>query len=146
MTNLNEGARTCMVALAFERAKGERGHVTGFEPFAHGNERNEGNEELAKGGWLTRCSRVGTRWTTELADVRAPLYIHIYTSHFDSDALLHPLVVGGELLLAAAAAAASGGGICGSGGGDVDGGGSGGGDAGGCAFFRECSPFVLSDD
>lgn len=42
-----------------------------------------------------RCSRVGTRWTTELADVRAPLYIHIYTSHFDTDALLHPLVVRG---------------------------------------------------
>lgn len=84
--------------------------------------------------------------------MRAPLYIHIYTSHFDTDALLHPLVVGGAGVLLAAAAA-SGGGICGGGdggggggGGDVDGGSGGSGDAGGCAFFRECSPSALSDD
>lgn len=96
-----------------------------------------------------RCSRVGTRWTTELADVRAPLYIHIYTSHFDTDALLHPLVVGG--VAAAAAAAANGGGICGGGNdddddGDGDSGGGGACDAGGCAFFRECSSSALNDD
>ena len=46
---LNEGACTRMVALAFERAKGG-GHVTSFETLAHGSERNEGNEESAKGG------------------------------------------------------------------------------------------------
>lgn len=100
-----------------------------------------------------RCSRVGTRWTTELADVRAPLYIHIYTSHFDTDALLHPLVVGGV-----AAAAANGGGICGGGNDDNDDGHGDSGDgivavvvvgacdAGGCAFFRECFPSALNDD
>lgn len=47
---------------------------------------------------------------------------------------------------AAEAAAAGGGGDVDGGGGGGGGGGSGGGDAGGCAFFRECSPSALSDD
>lgn len=145
MTNLNEGARTCMVALAFERAK-EGGHVTGFEPLAHDSERNEGSEELAKRGWLhdARGSARGGRLNLPTC---AHLYIYIYIRLTSIPTLFFIPLSSGVLLLAAAAASGSGicGGDGGSGGGDVDGGGSSG-DAGGCAFFRECSPSALRDD
>lgn len=73
---------------------------------------------LPREGGYARCSRVGTRWTTELADVRAPLYIHIYTRLSSIPTLFFIPLSSGVLL----AAATSGGGI--------DDGGSGGGDDG----------------
>jgi len=84
-----------------------RGHVTGgshtrAHARAHTHAAHETGVETRNSpreGGYARCSRVGTRWTTELADVRAPLYIHIYTSHFDTNALLHPLSSGVLLLL-----------------------------------------------
>lgn len=121
--------------------------MTGFETLAHGSERNEGNEESVKGGWLhdARGSARGGRLNLPTC---AHLYIYIYIRLTSIPTLFFIPLSSGVLLLAAAAAT-SGGGICGGngvgGGGDVDGGG-GGGDAGGCAFFRECSPSALSDD
>lgn len=106
-------------------------------------------KEFAKGGWLhdARGSARGGRLNLPTC---AHLYIYIYTRLTSIPTLFFIPLSSGVLLLAAAAAAASGGGICGGdggdGGGDVDGGSGGSGDAGGCAFFRECSPSALSDD
>lgn len=53
MTNLSEGARTCMVALALERRKPGVGHVTGREPLGTGRTRNLPRE----GGYAMLAAR-----------------------------------------------------------------------------------------
>jgi len=119
-------------------------HVTGFEPLAHVSEGNEGNEKFAKGGWLYDARRSARGGRLNLPTC-AHLYIYIYIRLTSIPTLFFIPLSSGVLLLAAAAT--SGGGICGGGGGgDVDGGGRNGGNAGGCAFFRECSPSASSDD
>lgn len=118
--------------------------MTGFEPLAHGSERNEGSEELAKRGWLhdARGSARGGRLNLPTC---AHLYIYIYIRLTSIPTLFFIPLSSGVLLLAAAAAA-SGGGICGGdggsgGGGDVDGGGSSSGDAGGWCFLPRMFSF-----
>lgn len=107
---------------------------------------------LKEGGWHdARGSARGGRLNLPTC---AHLYIYIYIRLTSIPTLFFIPLSSGVLLLAAA----GGGGICGGGsggggGGSDDGGsgddgnGSGGGarDAGGCAFFRECSPSALID-
>lgn len=92
--------------------------MTSFKPLAYGSERKEGNEELARGGWL-RDARGSARGGRLNLPTCAHLYIYIYTRLTSIPTLFFIPLSSGVLLLAAAAT--SGGGICGG-----DGGGGGG--------------------